>query len=87
MRAARLLLAALAVAPSLTLAAPINPAHYEELEARWNPFHMSSQQKQNVKNFGKGFAQGVSYTSSSSSLRTVDPILNSLLLLVNSSAL
>lgn len=62
MRAATLLLTALAVAPSLTLAAPINPARYEELEARWNPFHMSAQQKQNVKSFGKGFAQGVSST-------------------------
>jgi hypothetical protein len=84
MRAATLLLTALALAPSLTLAAPINPAHYEELEARWNPFHVSSQQKQNVKDFGKGFAQGVSATSSSS--QTLDLILTSLLLLVNSSA-
>jgi hypothetical protein len=60
MRVATILLTALAVAPSLTLAAPINPAHYEELEARWKPFHLPAQQKQNVKDFGKGFAQGVS---------------------------
>jgi hypothetical protein len=85
MRAASLLLTVLAVAPSLALAAPINPAHYEELQARWNPFHMSAQQKQNVKDFGKGFAHGVSYISYF--LRTVSPILTPLILLVNSSAL
>ncbi|KIM29176.1 hypothetical protein M408DRAFT_328875 [Serendipita vermifera MAFF 305830] len=36
MRVSFLILSVVAVVPAL--AAPIDPIHYEELEARWNPF-------------------------------------------------
>lgn len=38
MRFATLFLTVLALAPALTVAAPVPPEHFEELEARWNPF-------------------------------------------------
>ena len=54
MRAATFFITILAIAPSFTFAAPIGAAHYEELEARWNPFHLNAQQQQKVQKLEHG---------------------------------
>jgi hypothetical protein len=66
MRVVTLLLGVLAAAPAF--GAPIAPAQLEEPAAHWK-LHISAQHKQELKDFGHGFVQGV---------KTVTPIALSL---------